>query len=957
MKSRQIRQSFLRFFEERGHAIVPSSPVVPLDDPTLMFTNAGMNQFKDVFLATGSRDFKRAADTQKCIRAGGKHNDLDDVGHDGYHHTFFEMLGNWSFGDYFKREAIEWAWELLTGVYGIPAERLHATYFAGDEADGLEPDLEARDLWREVTGINPGQVHAFGKKDNFWEMADTGPCGPCSEIHVDLTPDLSGSRLVNADDARVFELWNLVFIQFNRTAKGLAPLPARHVDTGMGLERLTTVLQGQRSNYDTDLFAGLLEEIRRVTGAPAYGGTLPSGGPGVPHTDEEQRDVAYRIVADHLRCLVFAITDGAQPGNEGRGYVVRRILRRAYRYGHQFLGGHRAFLHKLVPAVVEEMGDAFPELRRSRDLVAGAIREEEESFARTLDQGLRMFEVAATTAAGHHLKTIPAEVAFKLHDTYGFPFDLTTIIAAERGLEVDEQGFDELMEQARERARQGARGAGEDLARELKHAAAANEPAFFERTATDDGAKWETLELETEFAGWLDAEGRFHEGALEGPEPCAVLLRRTPFYSEAGGQVGDAGRITWAADGSEGGAEGVFEVLDTQKVQDTVLHVGRLAAGRLAPGTTVRAAVAAGRRGLITVNHTATHLLNLGLREVLGDHVQQKGSLVDDEKTRFDFSHAGPVTADEVERVERAVGERVAAGLAVDAEVVELDRALAIHGIRAVFGESYGRRVRVVSIGAPVAELLADPEAARWYEYSVELCGGNHLKTTDQVGEFALVAEEAVAKGIRRLVGLTGEAARGARAAAERLAGEAERLSDAAGEEMAGALTALRAAAAEATLPVAERRRLEERFETLQGRVHEHERHQAAAGWEQVRARAEALLAGAQRADGTAIVVGEIPGAPADQLRQAVDWLRQKAGSAAVLLIATSGEKITLLAGFSPDLVEGGLAANRLIREIAPLVGGSGGGRPDFAQGGGKDAARVPEALDRAATWLREQLS
>ena len=436
LTSGQIRQQFLDFFAEQAHAIVPSSPVVPLDDPSLLFTNAGMNQFKDVFLGTGSREYKRAADTQKCIRAGGKHNDLDDVGHDTYHHTFFEMLGSWSFGDYFKEEAIRWAWQLLHERWGIPAERLHATYFAGDEKDGLPADEEARQLWLDVTTIDESRVHAFSKKDNFWEMADTGPCGPCTEIHVDMTPNLSGGPLVNADDPRVFEVWNLVFIQFNREASGLLEtLPAKHVDTGMGFERLAAVLQNKKSNYDTDVFSPLMEAIRQVTGAAPYAGLMASKNPSA----EEMRDVTYRILADHLRCLTFAITDGALPDSDGRGYVLRRILRRAYRYGRQYHDIDRPFLYKLVPAVADSLGDAFPELAAKQDHVVESIQEEEESFARTLDTGLRLFGVAASKAEEGD-KRIDGATAFKLHDTYGFPIDLTTIIAGERGLDVDIDG-------------------------------------------------------------------------------------------------------------------------------------------------------------------------------------------------------------------------------------------------------------------------------------------------------------------------------------------------------------------------------------------------------------------------------------------------------------------------------------------------------------------------------------
>ena len=943
----EIRQSFLDFFEQREHTIVPPSPVVPLDDPTLLFTNAGMNQFKDVFLGTGSRDYLRAADTQKCIRAGGKHNDLDDVGHDTYHHTFFEMLGSWSFGDYFKEDAIRWAWELLHGVYGIPAERLHATYFAGDEADGLPADEEAKQLWLDTTGIQPEHVHAFDKKDNFWEMADTGPCGPCTEIHVDLTPDLSGGPLVNADDPRVFEVWNLVFIQFNRDASSrLHTLPSKHVDTGMGFERLVTVLQGQKSNYDTDVFSPLMEAIRRQTGAPAYAATMPSGQP----TDEHMRDITYRILADHLRCLSFAIADGALPDNEGRGYVLRRILRRAYRYGRQYMGADRPFLHLLVPALVDQMGGVFPELKSNQDRVTEAIHEEEESFARTLDTGLKLFQVAADSEAVRQSETIDGETAFKLHDTYGFPIDLTQIIAGERGLKVDKDGYDGLMEAAREKARSAGKTGETNAAQAILDAVAQLESSFFETTQTDDHPKFSTFETDSKVVGWVDAEGSFHQTDLPADQDVGVVLATTCFYAEQGGQVGDRGHIQTDS--------GSFEVIDTRRARDTVLHIGRMADGTLSSGDTAKAVVGEDRRQSIMSNHTATHLLNHALRDVLGDHVQQKGSLVDDEKTRFDFSHKKSLSSEQLQEIQVKVSRQIDQGLVVHDQEIPLPDAKSVHSLRAVFGEKYPDRVRVVSIGVPVSDLLANRDNTEWAGYSIELCGGTHTPDTKAVADFALVSEEAVAKGVRRIVGITGDSARQAQQNAEKLLRQANALTGDDAESLQQAVSELLEATSRDLLPITAKQEVTAKIQDVQQRIKSLQKAAAAErGAEALDAAAE-LLESATNVGDTKVIVGPMPDAPVDKLRESIDWLRHKSGSAAVLLFAPgSGSKVPMLAGLTKDLVSKGLDAKLILREAGKIVGGGGGGRPDMAQGGGKDASKVPEAVDHVREWLVGQLS
>ncbi|MGB9623791.1 MAG: alanine--tRNA ligase [Phycisphaerae bacterium] len=990
----QIRSEFIEFFVRHGHTAVPSSPVVPHDDPTLLFTNAGMNQFKDVFLGTGSRPYSRAVDTQKCIRAGGKHNDLDDVGHDTYHHTFFEMLGNWSFGDYFKREAIAWAWELLTKVWGIDKRRLHATYFQGDEHEGLEPDLEARDLWASVTDIDPAHIHPGSKKDNFWEMGDTGPCGPCSEIHIDQTPDRSGGRLVNAGDPRVMEIWNLVFIQYNRASDGrLTPLPAKHVDTGMGFERITAVLQGmqtgrlgQVSNYDTDVFSPIFAGIRRVTGAPAYTGLLEAG-PGneatkrrseagsvsradsvrtavpasapqsAPGSPQLMVDIAYRVVADHIRCLTFALTDGAVPGNEGRGYVLRRILRRAVRYGRQYLNVREPFLCKLVPVVVEAMGHAFPELRAKPDRVAELIREEEESFIRTLDRGIALFDEAADRAKQAGRIVISGDDAFRLHDTYGFPIDLTEIMARERGMTVDTREYERLMEEAREKAK-GTKltqvdDEKETLAeRNLRDAAAQKQPP------TDDEAK---------YAEELTCKARIVAGAWNGEGPAkagetvVLTLDRTCMYAEQGGQVSDIGVI------DTGRAE--IEVTQLQRRTASVdgiprafvLHIGKVTRGMFAgePECTVR--VPWPRRKRIMQNHTATHILNWALREVLeiggGGKVDQKGSLVDPEKTRFDFSHNKPLTPEEIERIVALCNEKIRADLPVHTKVVKQADALKINTLRAVFGEKYPDEVRVVSCGADIDAMLRDPKNPEWMKYPVEFCGGTHVKRTGEIGSFVLVSEEAVAKGIRRVVGITGEKAQKAVETGRRLCEKAASIKAGPADGVAAGLAELQKEMLDAEIPLRDRIALRDAVAELQQIARKQSKQVSAESAGALRAVRQQLLDAAERINGHALIVGEVPSAPVEQIREAADWLRTQAGSAAVLLgMRAEGDKPLLLAAVTEDLKKTGLHAGNLIREIAVHIDGRGGGKPDMAQAGGRNAEGLAAALKAGAEVLRKQL-
>ena len=959
MKSDQVRQQFLDFFASKEHAIVPSSPVVPHDDPTLMFTNAGMNQFKDVFLGAGSRSYVRAADTQKCIRAGGKHNDLDDVGQDTYHQTFFEMLGNWSFGNYFKREAIAWAWELMTEVWGIEKDRLHATYFEGDEAEGLEPDSEAANLWREVTDIKHDHIHPGNKKDNFWEMGDTGPCGPCSEIHIDLTPDKSGASLVNVGDANVIELWNLVFIQYNRGPDGkLSLLPAKHVDTGMGFERIAAVLNGKKSNYDTDVFTPIFESIRKRCGSGTYTGSLPGDDKsGKVSREQLMTDITYRVIADHLRCLTFAITDGAMPSNEGRGYVLRRILRRAVRYGRQYFDMHEPFMCDLVAPLVAQMGHVFPELKDGPDAqhprdnvvhVVDVMRDEEASFLKTLDRGIKLFDEAAEQAVKHHHGRISGDDAFKMHDTYGFPVDLTELMAEERGLTIDFGEYERLMEEAREKARSTA---------QFKSGAIVDvdqfQPTHFEG--------YLQLECSSEVVGVLAQAGEEMRpvGLLNAGEEGIVLLNSTSFYAEKGGQVGDRGKIV-AQDGSW-----EFVVETTNDHDGRYLHIGRCVTGEIKAGSAANCVVDSVLRNPTMNNHTSTHILNWSLREVLGTHVQQKGSLVDADKTRFDLSHPKPITADELARIEELTNQQIVANHTVYTQEVDQAKARKINTLRAVFGEKYPDRVRVVSIGAPIGDesdpaadtLLGNPDDPKWMNYSVEFCGGTHVAETAVAERFVLTSEEGVAKGIRRVVGITGKAARKAESQGQALMDRATKLASAPADQLSAGLNDLQRDVNEAVIPIRVTTTLRDKIAELQKVAKKHEKEQAGASAGDVMAKVQELFASAETIGGAVVVTGEVPSASADALRGAIDWVRQKSEASVVVLACHDGGKVTLVAGVSKDLVGKGVKAGDIIKETAPVVGGKGGGRPDLAQGGGSQPDKISDAMNHAHGWIAAKLN
>ncbi|MCH7591692.1 MAG: hypothetical protein IH989_02775, partial [Planctomycetes bacterium] len=984
--------------------------------------------------------------------------------------------GNWSFGDYFKKEAIEWAWELLTEVWGIDKDRLHATYFEGNEAEGLEPDTEAAELWKTVTDIDPTHIHPGNKKDNFWEMGDVGPCGPCSEIHVDLTADKSGASLVNAGDPRVIELWNLVFIQFSRDAKGkLAPLPAKHVDTGLGFERLCGMLHamqrgdiGRASNYDTDVFGPIFDAIRKRTGAPVYAGTLPKEGtkgqrdegteegrdtgteargdagdslrPFVPSSLSPSQimvDVSYRVIADHVRCLTFALTDGAVPDNSDIGSTLRNILRRAVRYGRQYMDMHEPFLCDLVEPLVDHMGDAFPELKSSAFYgnkniarIAGIIRNEEESFFKTLDRGIEMLNgeifhllckavprmdvdeieihdrdcnVSETnsfrpdslgsaevrryrivvqdpatfdlSALFESVPEISGATAFELHDTYGFPIDLTQIMASERGLKVDIAEYERLMDQARERARQKRNTA---VVSELLDI-----PKEYLDKETDDQLKYASASIRAKFlySVAMAVSGTdlwTHKGLL------GLVFDRTCFYAEQGGQVGDRGVIQFSSAPD-------LAVKATLRSGSKVIHlVDPMPLVRsetpLKKGEDAQLIVDTENRRPTEQNHTSTHLLNWALREVLefrggGDKVNQRGSLVDPEKTRFDFSHNRPLTEDELSRIETLVQKQVDEKHRVYTTEVEKKSADEINTLRAVFGENYPDTVRVVSIGAPITEedaqktgasdwLLRSPKSSEWMKYSVEFCGGTHVKNTSEIGAFVLTHEEGVAKGVRRVVGISGEAARKAIELGKLLLVEASALAENEGDtgtkgrrdvgnstvDLSAALSAFQQKVADATIPVLVRHELQARIVELQKLVKQQQKQSASASGEAVMDCVRKLFENAATIGGVKVVVGEVPSAPTDKLRGAIDWVRNKTEASAVLLAGVTGDRVTLIAGMSKAVVAKGVKAGDLIKEIAPLVGGKGGGRPDMAQGGGTDPSGVNAAIEHAVQWLAGRL-
>ena len=842
-----------------------SSPLVPGNDPTLLFTNAGMVQFKDVFLGSDKRSYSTAVTSQRCVRAGGKHNDLENVGYTARHHTFFEMLGNFSFGDYFKKEAINYAWDFLTNTVGLPAEKLWVTVYADDD--------EAADIWLNDIGIDADRFARIGTSDNFWSMGDTGPCGPCSEIFYDHGPGIEGGPpgTPEQDGDRYIEIWNLVFMQYNRDEQGVMhPLPKPSVDTGMGLERLAAILQKVHNNYDIDLFQGLIKSAARLTDT------------------DDLHNKSLRVIADHIRSCAFLIVDGVLPSNEGRGYVLRRIIRRAARHGHQ-LGCKQAFFYQLVSTLDELMGDAYPELRKHKDHVARVLEKEEVRFAETLEQGMRILEDSIAQMQGD---TISGETLFKLYDTYGFPVDLTADIARERGLQVDEKGFEAQMKAQKKRARAssqfGAVGKKFDLG--------SHGPTRFK--GYDDST------AETRIVAIIQDEAQIER--LDNRKRAIIVLEQTPFYGEHGGQVGDIGLL--ANDSAK------FRVEDTQKQDDVCMHIGHLRTGQLAVGDTLIAAIDEDHRRAVILNHSATHLMHATLRQVLGDHVQQKGSLVDAEKLRFDFSHYQPLTSDEIERIEILVNDQVRLNLPTSAELMDMDATKAT-GALALFGEKYGETVRVLKIGSD----------------SVELCGGTHVQRTGDIGSFKIVIETGIAAGVRRIEALTG-----ARAIHRFI--ETENKLDAAAQVLK-----------------ASREDLVSRVEQLYTSNRNKEKELVAYRTSVTLRRGGDLATQAVDVKGIKVLAASINGANIKTLRETVDQLKNKLGSAVVVLANSENGKVSIIAGVTKAETDR-IRAGDLVNMVAELCGGKGGGRADMAQAGGNLPEKLPEALDAVVPWVESQL-
>ena len=943
----EIRAQFMSFFKERGHSFVPSSTTCPTNDPSLRdtFANAGMNQFKPIFQGTLDpssplHGVKRAVNSQKCIRAGGKHNDLDDVGKDTYHHTFFEMLGNWSFGDYFKAEAIGWSFELLTKVWGIDPDRLYATYFEGNTEQDLPADLETKALWEQylpADHVLPGNM-----KDNFWEMGDTGPCGPCSELHYDRIGGRNAASLVNMDDPDVLEVWNNVFIQFDRLEGGeLRTLPAQHVDTGMGLERIVSVLKDVRSNYDTDLFEPIFAKTKELTGARAYGGKLGD-------EDEGGVDEAYRVIADHIRTLVVAITDGTTPSNEGRGYVLRRILRRAVRYGRQKLDAPQGFLTDLAPTVVELLGGAFPELVNDPGRVFGIIADEEESFGKTLDRGIKMFEELVNEGG-----LVPGNDAFKLYDTYGFPIDLTEIMAQERGLKVDLDGFERAMEEAKERSRQGGKKEDGERVVELRAEQIAKLGAMGVK-ATDDSHKFDGREMRaTVKAIWNTKNFDDHaDTTTAGLHRVGIVLDKTNFYSEMGGQVADSGELRCVKTGA------VFKVEDTKSFGGFVLHIGRMSKGKISRSSDVVCHLNAQRREKIASNHTTTHLLNFALREVLGESVDQRGSLVNDEKLRFDFVHGSPVSPEEIAKIEEIVNHQIDQNLTVYGELAPLEQAKDIAGLRAVFDETYPDPVRVVSIGIEVGQLVGNPANDAWKSASIEFCGGTHIETTSVAKRFALTAEEGIAKGIRRITGLTGAAAIESNTAADDLQARVQGLGSLDFGRLKDAFQSVGNDVDAMELPAARKHTLRASLGGVAKKLKEAAKAEAAAKAGQAQELARGIAAAAQGSSEDVVIATLDLGSDRKALEAAVATILQAVPNKAVMVLSpdSGSGRVAVMASVSESMIKRGLKAGDWIRETTSMMGGKGGGRPNSAQGSGTDVGKIKEAAEHARTWAYKQV-
>ncbi|MBW7841948.1 MAG: alanine--tRNA ligase [Ignavibacterium sp.] len=861
MTSQQIRQQFFDFFKNKEHRLVQSAPVVPFDDPTLLFTNAGMNQFKDVFLGLGTRDYKRAVDTQKCIRVSGKHNDLEEVGHDTFHHTFFEMLGNWSFGDYYKKEAIKWAWELLTEVWKLPKERLWATVYKNDD--------EAFEFWKSETDINPKNILRFGEKDNFWEMGETGPCGPCSEIHINVGDDYKNPDLVNAGSPECIEIWNLVFIQYNRDENGkLNELPAKHVDTGMGFERVCAVLQNKKSNYDTDVFTSIIEKVSKLSKIKY---------------DKEENKIPMRVIADHIRALTFAIADGAVPGNDGRGYVLRRILRRAARYGRK-INLNEPFLYKLVNIITDTMGDVFPEVIEKKEYVKKVIKAEEESFNSTLDRGIELFDEVVKRLIKQNLKVIPGDEVFKLYDTYGFPADLTNVMAREINFAIDEEGFNKLMNEQKERGREASKDKFAAVNVNL------NDLTGFDLVSSDP----------TVFTGYDELQSKaVVVGVKNNGDNTLVILDRSPFYVESGGQVDDLGKIII---GSQS-----YNVIDVTKINDQIIHVLSSADNQLLkPGAEVIAEVDENRRWDIMRNHSVTHFLHKALREVLGTHVQQAGSYVGPDRLRFDFTHFAKLTNEEIQKIESIVNEQTRKNYPLKHHRnTPFDEAKKM-GALMFFGDKYGDKVNVVQFG----------------DFTLEFCGGTHVHNSSEIGLFKILSESSIASGVRRIEAVTG-------AGVEKFIQSQQeqlKLSEQKIEELIDSKKKLEKEIAEL--------KMKDKLEQL-----------------------DHIFSLSSEEKSVKIFKGKVQADSMDELKSFGDEMRNKIKSGIGVLIAQIEDKVGIVCVVSDDLIKDkNLSAGKIVGELAKLVGGGGGGRPHLATAGGKDVSQIVPALSKVGKIVADFL-
>ncbi len=860
MTSSEIRQQFLDFFKTKQHRIVPSSPVVPFDDPTLLFTNAGMNQFKDVFLGTGSRQYSRAADTQKCIRVSGKHNDLEEVGHDTYHHTFFEMLGNWSFGDYYKAEAIEWGWELLTEVWKLPKERLWATVFRDDD--------EAMELWKTKTDIDPSHILKFDEKDNFWEMGETGPCGPCSEIHINLSDDYNNPKYVNAGTPDCIEIWNLVFIQYNRDETGkLHELPSKHIDTGMGFERVCAVLQKKNSNYDTDVFMPIINEISKVSGIKY---------------EKEEDQIAMRVIADHIRTLTFAIADGAVPGNDGRGYVLRRILRRAARYGRK-LNLKKPFLFELVDVLVKTMSSVFPEIKEKKDYVKKIIHAEEDSFNATLDRGIELFDEVVKDLTKTHQKVISGDDVFKLYDTFGFPVDLTNVMAQEKGFSIDEKGFNELMNLQRQRGRE-----------------ASKEKFASVNISLNDLNSFELVgDKKSEFIGYdeLKSNSKIIGHKKENGNDL-IILNKTPFYVEAGGQIDDLGNLVID--------KTPLNVIDVTKVDNNTIHVIENEKQKIIkPGEEVFAEVDEKRRWDIMRNHTATHFLHAAMRKILGTHVHQAGSYVGPDRLRFDFTHFAKLSDTEIKEIESLVNEKLMENIQLQHHRnVPFDEAKKM-GALMFFGDKYGDKVNVVQFG----------------DFSMEFCGGTHVKNSSQIGLFKIISESSIASGVRRIEAVTGLGIE---------------------NYIYSQIDHLKKSEDKIAELLEEKKKLDKEINEL--------KLQSKLG------QLDSVIKNPIDVNGIKVYKSKVDAETMDELKSFGDEIRNKIKNGIGVLISTIDNKVGIVCVVSDDLIkEKKFSAGKIVGELAKLVGGGGGGRPHLATAGGKDVSAIPVALEKVEEVILRQ--